>query len=149
MLVVAVLRFVWRPPRTDKTDKTYTFCEMSVRVSSWETGRFHEYGLYTKTKSGQYLLWVGVWPDFSEQHPYPVSIGVEHASDKDERLRKAFRTAWPTPTVEFGGHTVGWFAREIIESDDPGKRMLEQLVPVMNKLAEVAALRTGVGAGRS
>ncbi len=106
-------------------------------------GRFHEYGLYTKTRNGQDLLWVGVWPDFSDQHPYPISVGVEHASDKDEKLRKAFRAAWPAKTVEFGGYTVGWFAREIIESDDPGKRMFEQLVPVMNKLVEAAALRKG------
>jgi hypothetical protein len=71
--------------------------------STDKKGRFQEYGLYTKTKHGQDLLWVGVWPDFSEQHPYPISIGVYHADDKDEKLHKAFLAAWPDKTVEFDG----------------------------------------------
>jgi len=89
--------------------------------------------LYFKNDDGEYLLWVGFWPDFWKREGLPVAFGVK--DDWPEWVQETFRRVYRFETRSFDGWTMGWVPQQELESSKPLERIWERISPVLQALA--------------
>ena len=90
--------------------------------------------LYFKNDHGEYLLWLGFWPDFWKKEGIPLSFGVKN--DWSEWVQETFRRVYGFETKQFDGWTVGWVPQQELESSKPLGKAWERISPVLQALAE-------------
>jgi len=105
--------------------KGRTLCKCSER-SPWE--------LYFKNDEGEYLLWVGFWPDFWKKEGMPISFGVK--DDWPEWVQETFRKVYRRETKPFDGWRVGWVQQEDLESSNPLEKTWQQISPLLQALVK-------------
>jgi hypothetical protein len=95
------------------------------------------FDLYFKNAEGEYLLWLGFWPNFWKQSGIPLCFGVKN--DWPEWVQNAFRTAYGRDTLSFDGWTLGWVGQEDFESGNPVEKVWKLIDPILQAMVTVDA----------